>query len=169
MCVGSAVHKDDQCGREFVDVCVVSQYSILIANERSPPVWTESAATDIYLFVTAPPKYRLSRCRTLYRLPSCTPPRVRPRCVAVRRGRVSGLCGGWIFFVGWVGYLSSVCSMPRVRSCKRGRRRSRRRRGVRSRRKVARGGSGNTSTSAEPPKLKDLEEYVRNGKIKQET
>jgi hypothetical protein len=40
---------------------------------------------------------------------------------------------------------------------------------VRSRRKVARGGSANTSTSAEPPKLKDLEEYVHNGKIQQET
>ena len=40
---------------------------------------------------------------------------------------------------------------------------------MRSRRKVARGGSENTSTSADPPKLKDLEEYVRNGKIKQET
>ena len=63
----------------------------------------------VSIFFTAPPKYRFSRCRTLYRHPSCTPSRVRLRCVAIRRGRVRGLCGGWIFFVGWVGYLSFVC------------------------------------------------------------
>ena len=98
---------DDRGGREFVDVCVVSQYSIIIANERSAPVCTESAVAGIYLF------HRPSKISFLpvpYALPAPIVyiSRVRLRCVAIRRGSCEWFVWWVDFFVGWVGYLSSL-------------------------------------------------------------
>jgi len=112
VCLGSAVHKDDRGGRrEFVDVCVVSQYSIIIANERSPRL--HRIRCRRYLSFSPPLQNIVSPGAAR----SIGAHRVHPHGCACAvspfgEGRVSGLCGGWIFLLGgWVICLLCLCHL----------------------------------------------------------